>query len=458
MATTDKLTDSGIRRAKASDKTQRLFDGGGLYLEITPLGSKRWRLKYRFGGKEKLLSMGLYPETSLAKARERRTEAREQLAAGVDPSAARKAGKALLVDDAPADGFERIAREFHETKSDAWSKAHADRWLGRMKKDVFPYLGKRRLPEITSAELLSVLRRVEARGVRETTHSIHQACGQVFRYGIATDRCPTNPAYGLSEALKPVLVKNFAAIVEPARAGDLMRAIHGYQGQPLTRVAMQLSALLFQRPGNVRTMQWAELDLDGALWTIPSEKMKRTRQEKLNGRPHLVPLARQAVAILREVGPLSGHTQYVFPSILGSVRPMSENTINTALRRLGFDKTQATAHGFRAMARTIMVEKLGVDPDVIEAQLAHGKSGPLGTSYDRAQYVEQRHQMMQAWADYLDKLRDGAEIIPFKARLVREVVERAESLNHGRSSLCRMLCNGLGAGLDVYISPIVAIG
>ena len=263
------------------------------------------------------------------------------------------------------------------------------------------------LPEITAPVLLQSLRRVEARGVRETVHSLQQSCGQVFRYGIATGRGEHNPAGDLRGALKPVLVKNMAAVTEPKAVGTLMWAIENYEGSPLTRIALKLSAMLFQRPGNVRAMQWSALELDGTapMWTIPAVEMKRSRYEKQNGRPHFVPLARQAVAVLRELQPLSGHGKYVFPSILGGARPMSENTVNTALRRLGYDRDTATAHGFRAMARTLLVETLDVNPDVIEAQLAHGKSGPLGAAYDRAQFMNQRRVMMQQWADYLDVLR-----------------------------------------------------
>jgi integrase len=229
----------------------------------------------------------------------------------------------------------------------------------------------------------------------------------VFRYGVATGRADRNPAGDLRGALRPVLVKNMAAVTEPAEVGALMRAMHDYQGSPLTRGALMLSALLFQRPGNIRAMQWSALDLESAspTWTIPASEMKRSRYEKLNGRPHLVPLSRQAVAILVDLRSLSGHGTYVFPSMLGGARPMSENTVNTALRRLGYDKDTATAHGFRAMARTVMVEALNVNPEVIEAQLAHGKSGPLGAAYDRAEFMGQRRAMMQAWADYLDVLR-----------------------------------------------------
>ena len=407
--TSNTLTDAVVKRLSAGDKAVRVFDGLGLYLEISPRGGKWWRLKYRFGGKEKLLSMGTYPDTSLKKAREKRDEARHLLAAGVDPSSVRKATKASRSVGA-ANSFEIVAREFHETMRDRWSDPHAKRWLERLKKDVFPYVGARALPEVSALLLLETLRRVESRGVRETVHSILQACGQVFRYGVATGRCERNPASDLRGALKPVLVKNMAAVTDPSGVGHLMLAITGYAGSPLTKGALILSALLFQRPGNVRAMQWSALSLSGAAptWTIPAAEMKRSRYEKQNGRPHLVPLASQAVDMLSQLKPLSGHGKYVFPSMLGGGRPMSENTVNTALRRLGYDKDTATAHGFRAMARTVLVERLNVNPEAIEAQLAHGKSGPLGAAYDRADFMIQRRVLMQQWADYLDVLREGA--------------------------------------------------
>lgn len=278
--------------------------------------------------------------------------------------------------------FEITAREFHDVKREEWSDAHAKRWLERLEKDVFPWVDSLELPDVTAPVLLAALRGVEARGVRETVHSTQQACGQVFRHGIVTGVCERNPAADLRGALKPVVVKNMAAVTEPAAVGELMCAIDSFKGSALTRGALVLSALLFQRPGNVRAMQWGALDLDGRkpTWTIPAVEMKRSRYLKENGRPHLVPLAPQAVAILRELQPVTAHGTYVFPSMLGEGRPMSENTVNTALRRLGYDKDTATAHGFRAMARTVMVERLSVNPEVIEAQLAHGTSGPARCS------------------------------------------------------------------------------
>jgi integrase len=253
--------------------------------------------------------------------------------------------------------------------------------------------------------LLQTLRRVEARGTRELPHCLLEACGQVFRYGVATGRCERSPTSDLRGALKPVMTRHVSAVVEPDQVGDLMRAIDAYHGHPITRAALVLSALLFQRPGNIRQMEWAELDVQGGMWAIPSTKMKRTKREKVNGRPHLVPLAPQAVAALTELLPLTGGGRYVFPSLTTAKRPMSENTVRVALRRLGFDNETMTPHGFRAMARTVMVERLNVSPDVIEAQLAHGKSGPLGAAYDRAEFIEQRRNMMKVWADYLDELR-----------------------------------------------------
>jgi integrase len=288
------------------------------------------------------------------------------------------------------------------------------------------------LAEVTAPMLLQTLRRVEARGVRETVYSICQSCGQVFRYGVATGCCERNPASDLRGALRPVLVKHMAAIVEPEGFGLLLRAITDYQGSLVTRTALQLSALTFQRPGNVRAMQWANLQLEGAsTWTIPAAEMKRNRYGKENGRPHVVPLARQAVNLLREIQPLTGHGKYVFPSLHGQARCMSENTINVALRRLGYEKDVHSAHGFRSSARTLIVERLNLAPDVVEAQLAHMKSGPLGSAYDRAEFLQQRRDMMQAWADYCDALRDGSRTVRRGRRAHVHISVRAES-KHGK--------------------------
>nr|WHW29581.1 putative integrase [uncultured bacterium] len=387
----------------------RLTDSGGLYLETSPAGSKRWFWKYYFSGKEKRLALGAYPTVPLKQARSDRDLAKRTLQSGSDPSKRRQIER-LEAQQREANTFEEVARELHIAKAGGWSKQYGDRWLERMEKDLFPWIGPIPLPEITAPMLLNTLRRIEKRGAKETAHTLRQTAGQVFRYGIATGRCERNPAPDLHGALQTLNVKHMAAILEPAQAGALMRGVHDYPGQPVTRAALILSALLFQRPGNMRAMQWSEVDLDGRVWTIPAAKMKRTVYGKLNGRPHLVPLAPQAVKLLRELHPLTGHSPYVFPSLVSTQRPMSENTLRVALRRMGYGNDDMTPHGFRAMARTMMVEKLNISPDVIEAQLAHGKSGPLGAAYDRAEFLEQRRKMMVEWAKYLDRLRN--DVIP----------------------------------------------
>ncbi|HCB05726.1 MAG TPA: integrase [Nocardioides bacterium] len=309
-----------------------------------------------------------------------------------------------------------MAREFYATQRSGWSESYAAKWLRLMERDLFPWLGALPLRDVSAPILLSALQRVEARGAHDTAHALRQYAGQVYRNGIATGRCDRNPAAALSDALKPLKVRHMGAVLDPKKAGELMRDLHGYVGQPVTRAALLLSAFTFQRPGNIRAMEWAEIDSERALWTIPAAKMKRTVHGKVNGRPHLVPLAPQALAVLKDLRPLTGHGRYVFPSMLTGEACMSENTIRAALRRMGYANDEMTAHGFRAMARTLMVEHLpGIDPDVIEAQLAHGKSGPLGMAYDRAEYVAHRRELMVKWADYLDRLRAGAEVIPIRA-------------------------------------------
>jgi integrase len=411
------LTDPACKNATcpAEKKRLRMADSGGLYLEVAPNSSKRWFWKYYFADKEKRLALGSYPDVGLKAARLARDEARKLHQLGTDPAQRRQLDK-LESKAQQANTFEAVAREYHGTRAVAVSPLYSARWLGRMEKDLFPWIGSLPLAEITAPLLLKTLRRIEGRGAIETAHTLRQTAGQVFRFGIATGRCERNPAPDLHGALKPVMVTHMAAVLEPAKAGELMRALFAYPGQPTTRAALLLSALLFQRPANIRMMEWVELDLEKALWAIPAAKMKRTVHGKTNGRPHLVPLSAQAVAALTDLQQLTGHGRYVFPSLITGERPMSENTVNTALRRMGFGKDDMTAHGFRSMARTIIAERLpGIAVDVIEAQLAHGKSGPLGSAYDRAEYMDQRRQMMQTWADYLDHLRVGAEVLPFKA-------------------------------------------
>jgi integrase len=406
------LTDATCKNATCPEgkARRRLADSGGLYLEVAATGSKRWFAKYRHAGKERRIALGGYPEVTLREAREARDAARRVRRGGTDPVLARKADK--LAARARADTtFEGTAREFHETRRGGWSDTYAEKWLRLMERDLFPWIGAMALPDVSAPALLAALRRVEARGAHDSAHALRQYAGQTFRYGIATGRCSSNPAADLGQGMKPLIVRHMGAVIDPAGAGALMRDLHGYAGQPVTRAAMLISAYTFQRPGNVRAMEWAEVDAAQALWTIPAAKMKRRVHGKVNGRPHLVPLASQALAILDDLRPLTGHGRYVFPSMLTGEECMSENTIRAALRRMGYGNTDMTAHGFRAMARTLIVEKLGLAADIVEAQLAHGKSGPLGMAYDRAEYMAQRRAMMQAWADYLDRLRDGAAVI-----------------------------------------------
>jgi len=421
------LTELTCRNASCpSDKARvRLADSGGLYLEVSPNRSKRWFWKYYFDGKEKRLALGHYVDggssvvqVSLRAAREARDDARKLHRSGTDPSQQRQLDK--LTKRISADStFETTARELHGTKSEAWGPRYFERWIERMEKDLFPWIGSLPMADITAPLLLQVLRRIEARGANETAHTLRQTSGQVFRYGIATGRCERNPAADLQGALRPIIVKHMSAVLEPSGVGALMRAIAAYSGQPLTRAALELSALLFQRPGNIRQMAWREVDLEAKMWTIPAAKMKRTVQGKISGRPHSVPLAARAVQILRDVHPMTGHGQYVFPSLLTGERPMSENTIRTALRRMGYTNDDMTPHGFRAMARTILVEHLNIHPDVIEAQLAHGKSGPLGAAYDRAEFLSQRRQMMDDWSMYLLHLQGGGSGLPPKSKRKR---------------------------------------
>ena len=426
---TDKAIKAALKAAEANGKGRKLSDGAGLVLEARPTGAGWWRLRFWRDGREGMLSLGTYPETGLRDARDKRDAARKLLAAGGDPSAARKVEKAdraiqreaQALADAGMAGpgtFEHVAREWlatiHEGKV---SEGHSERTRIRLEQDAFPWLGRRPIAEIEAPELLQCLRKVEARGAIETAHRVKNACGQVFRYGIATGACQRNPAADLKDALKPVQSRHHAAIVDPKQAGALLRDVMAYEGHPVTRAALQLSALLLLRPGELRHMEWAWLDLEGALLTVPPEVMKRKKADKLDGPPHLVPLAPQAVAILRELRALTGGDgrRFVFPSLLTGERCMSENTVRGALRRMGYGNDDMTAHGFRAMARTLIAERLGVAPEVIEAQLAHAVGDSLGRAYNRTQFLDQRRDMMKAWADYLDRLRDGAQVLPFKA-------------------------------------------
>ena len=403
------LTDTAIRKSKPTGKVQRLFDGGGLYLEISPAGGKLWRLKYRHGGKEKRLAFGTYPDTSLASARDKRDAARKLLATGVDPGEHRKAEKAAG-DDRAANSFEVVAREWLGKHSPTWAASHGDKIAARLERDLFPWIGRRPIADITAKDLLATINRITDRGAIETAHRALQNCGQVFRYAIVTGRADRNPATDLRGALPPVKPSHHAAILEPAAIGGLLRAIDGYQGGFVTKCALRLAPLVFVRPGELRQAEWAEIDLDAAEWNIPADKMK-------TGEPHLVPLAPQAVAILRDLHALTGRGRYVFPSVRTASRPMSDNAVLSALRRMGFAKDEMTGHGFRAMARTVLDEVLHFRPDYIEHQLAHAVRDPNGRAYNRTSHLPERRKMMQAWADYLDALRDDTgTVLTFKRK------------------------------------------
>jgi integrase len=399
------LSEMKVRNAKPKEKFYKLTDGDGLYLHVTEKGSKLWRFRYRFDRKEKLLALGTYPEISLMDARQRRDEGRRQLAHGIDPGAVRKAQKQAVTEE--TETFEVIAREWHTKFSHTWTPGHAIKLLSAMTRDLFPWLGARPIKELKAPELLASLRRIESRGTLETAHRMRGLLGQVFRYALATGRAERDPAHDLIGAIPQPKEQHFAAITDPKEVGPLLRAIDGYTGSFVVRCALKLSPLLFVRPGELRHAEWAEIDLDEAVWLIPGHKMKMKQD-------HVVPLCHQAMEILEELKALTGSGRYVFPSERSSARPMSNNALLAALRRMGYGKEAMTPHGFRAMARTILDEVLQIRPDIIEHQLAHAVRDPLGRAYNRTAHLAERQKMMQTWADYIDGLKAGAVVIPFK--------------------------------------------
>lgn len=390
------LTDIAIRSATADERIRRLFDRDGLYIEVTPTGGKWWRLKYRYRGKEKRLSLGTYPDVDLKKARRRTAAARDLLSDGVDPSAHRKAAKAAGAHRA-ANSFEVIAREWLDKQAPGWASNHTSKIVARLEGDLFPWIGSRPVAEITAPELLAAVRRIEARGALDTAHRALGNAGQVFRYAVATGRAERDPSRDLQRALPPVKDKHLPAITDPMRAGELLRTLDGYCGSLVVRCALRLAPLVFVRPGELRRAEWEHVDLGAAEWRYTVSK---------TGTPHIVPLARQAVEILEELQPLTGRGRYVFPSARSSQRPMSDNAVLAALRRCGIPKEEMCGHGFRAMARTILDEVLHVRVDLIEHQLAHAVRDPLGRAYNRTAHLPDRRKMMQKWADYLDGLRE----------------------------------------------------
>jgi integrase len=409
------LTDAQCRNAVCPPgrKQARFPDSGGMYLQVSPAGSKRWFLKYRVDGKEKQLAMGSYPDVSLTSARKAREAAKLQKASGTDPVQSRKLEK--LKFKTPAENtFKATALEWFALKLDSWSSHYAIREKRNLEKDLFPFLGERNIAAIEAVELLAVVRRVEERGALDVAHRVLTTAGQVWRYAVATARAPRDISADIRRALKPHHGKHFAAITEPIKLGELIRVIRGYQGGPIVRTALQLAPILFQRPGELRAMEWAELDLGAALWTIPAARMKRSVEGKRNGDPHLVPLPSQAVELLRKLQPLTGHGKLVFHGERSHERPISDNTLRAALLTLGYGPDRQSVHGFRATARTLLAEELIIDPLVIEAQLAHSVKDANGRAYNRTKYLKHRTLMMQQWADYLDKLARGADILPIR--------------------------------------------
>ena len=398
------LTDTAIRNAVLQNKQYKLTDGKGMYLLVNKAG-KYFRLDYRFAGKRKTLALGVYPDVKLAEAREKRDDARKMIANSIDPGQARKVRKSIQIEQTE-NSFEAIAREWHGKYSSNWADSHAKKIIRRLELYIFPWLGTRPIAEITPPELLSVLRRIESRGILETAHRTQQNCGQVFRYAIATGRAERDPSADLRGALAPVKHGHMATITNPKKIGELLRAMDGYEGTLVAKCALKLAPLVFVRPGELRHAEWTEIDLDNAEWRISAEKMKMKD-------PHIVPLSTQALEILNEIQPITRKGRYVFPSIRTNSRPMSENTILAALRRMGYAKEEMTGHGFRAMASTVLHEQ-GWPSDIIERQLAHAERNSIKAAYNHAQHLPERRKMMQAWADYLDVLRIGGKVIPLR--------------------------------------------
>lgn len=402
------LSDTAIRKAKPGEKPVKLTDEKGLFLLVMPAGGKLWRFRYRFDGKEKLLALGAYPDVTLAQARDRRDQARKLLAGGVDPGESRKAERqARLL--AAANSFEAVAREWHGKQVHTWKPKHADDVLRRLEANIFPHLGHRPIGDIDAPELLATVRKIEARGAHDLAHRVLAVAGQVFRYGVATGRCRRDPAADLRGALTPHKAKHQAA-VRPEELPALLRKVDAYDqesGDTLTRLALQLLAATFVRTSELIGAKWAEFDLEAAVWAIPAERMKMKTE-------HLVPLSDQALTILAQLKPLSGRSDYLFPG-RNRDKPISNNTMLFALYRMGY-KGKMTGHGFRAVASTIMNESGLFRPDVVERQLAHCERNEVRGAYNRAEYLPERRKLMQWWGDYLEGVKAGAEVVPFKRR------------------------------------------
>jgi len=396
------LTDTAIRNAKPKDKAYVLNDGRGLNLEISPKGGKWWRLRYTFGGKPNRISLGTYPEISLVQARERREEARKLIAQGIDPSNVRK--DARVQEQQQIETFELVARQWHEKFNTKWTPGHAARIMTSLENDAFPWIGPKAIRSILPPEVLSVARRVESRGAIETAHRLVGNIGMVFRYAVAAGLADSDPTRDLRGALSPTNEKHHASLTEPGAVSELLRTIETYKGSLITRCALRLAPLVFVRPGELRHAEWSEINEEAAEWRIPAHKMKMRTQ-------HIVPLSKQALAVLEEIKPVTGTGRYVFPGERTASRPMSENTVTAALRRLGYAKDEMTGHGFRSIASTLLNE-LGWNRDAIERQLAHAERNNVRAAYNFAEFLPERRKMMQSWADHLDALREGGKVVP----------------------------------------------
>lgn len=401
------LADTFVRQVKPSGKASgdSYADGGGMYLLVKPAG-KYWRMDYRYLDKRKTLALGVYPSVTLAQARKRRDQAKSQLADGIDPSTAKRAEK-LVQKSIAGNTFQKVASDWLKATASDRKEITQQKVQTWLEKDIFPTIGKLPITAIGPRDVLGVARKMEERGANDSAKRLVQICGQIFRYAVAEGSAERDVTTDLKGALQKAEKRHYAAITDPTLLAPLLRAMDSHNGHIYCRAALRLTPLLFVRPGELRTAEWVEIDLDKAEWRIPGRKMKMEND-------HIVPLSRQALEILLELRPITGHGQYVFPSIRTGERPMSENTVNAALRALGYDNTMQTAHGFRATARTILDEVLGERVDLIEHQLAHAVKDANGRAYNRTAHLPARQAMMQRWADYLDKLKRGAEIIPFK--------------------------------------------
>jgi integrase len=405
-----RLTESAVRGANAAEKPQKLSDGAGLYLLVEPSGAKYWRMAYRFAGKQRLLALGVYPDTTLKAARFTAMEAREKLRNGIDPNELRRLRKTTQ-QESLANSFSAIALEWFAKQKPAWAETHCTKVKWMLEKNLFPWMGSRPIAEITPPELLMTLRRIEGRGAIETAKRVKQVAGQVFRFAIASGRAQRDPSQDLRGALTAPVKRHLAAITDPKEVGPLLLALDGYYGSDVVRSALRLAPLTFVRPGELRQARWAEIDFEVMEWRLPAERMKSRL-------PHIVPLSTQAVEVLRQLQPITGHSEYLFPSPRSLRRPMSNNAVLAAMRRLGIEKGVMCGHGFRAMARTIMDEVLGYRVDWIEHQLAHAVKDANGRAYNRTAHLDKRKEMMQGWANYLDALRErasGGNVVAIRA-------------------------------------------